>query len=150
MDAVPDFEDLLILLHSHGVQYLIVGGLAVTYHARPRYTKDMDIWVGPDPDNVDRANRALAEFGSPTLLDPGDRDQVLQIGLPPNRIDLLLDPGPVGFPVAWRDRIESTYGEAPANWIGLDALLEIKSSLDHPRHAEDARVLREVKRRRDG
>ena len=148
MDAVPDFEDMLRALHHHGVRYLIIGGLAVTFHARPRYTKDMDLWIDPEPENVQRANRALADFGSPTLLTEGELDQVLQIGLPPNRIDLLLEPGPVAFVDAWSDRVESTYGNASANWIGLEALLAIKSSLDGPRHVDDARVLREVKRRR--
>ena len=49
MDALRDFEDMLALLHEHEVPYLIIGGLAVTYHARPRYTKGMDLWVDPDP-----------------------------------------------------------------------------------------------------
>lgn len=63
MDTVQDFEDLLELLERFEARYLIIGGLAFIYHAKPRYTKDMDLWVGPDPENVLRANRALAEFG---------------------------------------------------------------------------------------
>lgn len=148
METIRDFEDMLELLHEHEVRYLIIGGLAVTYHARPRYTKDMDLWIDPDPDNVRRANAALAEFGSPFLLDLGAREQVVQVGLPPNRIDLLVDPGPVAFEEAWGSRITARYGETPAEWIGLDSLITIKKSLDHPRHQEDTRVLEEVRRRR--
>lgn len=148
MDTIRDFEDMLELLHEHEVRYLIIGGLAVTYHARPRYTKDMDLWIDPDPENVRNANAALAEFGSPFLLDLGAREQVVQVGLPPNRIDLLVDPGPVAFEEAWNDRISARYGEAPAEWIGLDSLIAIKKSIDHPRHREDTRVLEEVRRRR--
>jgi hypothetical protein len=145
MNSSSDFEDLLELLHRHGVRYLIVGGLAFIYHAKPRYTKDMDLWVDPSDSNIEKANLALAEFGSPTLLDHGKLEQVIQIGLPPNRIDLLVWVGSVAFEAAWPKRIVSEYGGSPANWIDLDSLLSIKSAIDHPRHQEDARVLREVK-----
>ncbi|MDZ4199856.1 MAG: hypothetical protein U1E27_11305, partial [Kiritimatiellia bacterium] len=145
MDAIPDFEDLLELLRYHNARYLIVGGLAFIYHAKPRYTKDMDLWVDPSDSNIEKTNLALAEFGSPTLLDYGNLEQVVQIGLPPNRIDLLVWVGAVTFEEAWTKRIVSEYGGSPANWIDLDSLLAIKSAIDHPRHQEDARVLRQVR-----
>ncbi|MFB3903230.1 MAG: nucleotidyltransferase domain-containing protein [Acidobacteriota bacterium] len=69
METVQDFEDILRLLETYQVKYLIVGGLAFIYHAKPRYTKDMDLWIDPSEENVDRANRALEEFGSPILID---------------------------------------------------------------------------------
>lgn len=149
MDAVSDFEDILELLAAHGVRYLIVGGMAFIYHAKPRYTKDMDLWLDADEDNVRRANLALAEFGSPELLDPDDPDEVLQLGAPPNRIDLLRHVVTLAFEEAWPRRIEGRYGRAPANWIDLDSLIAIKSAIDHPRHQEDARVLRAVRDRHD-
>ena len=86
-----------MLLEQHEVRYLIVGGLAFIYHAKPRYTKDMDLWLAPDADNVQRANSALAEFGSPYLLDPANREEILQLGAAPNRIDLLRSPGDLDF-----------------------------------------------------
>jgi len=149
MDAVPDFEDLLGLFHSNEVRYLIVGGLAFIFHAKPRYTKDIDLWVENDPDNIDRANRALTDFGSPTMLEKDSPNQVVQIGIAPNRVDLLVEIGPVKFGEAWAKRIEKPYGGSPANWIDLESLLSIKSAIDHPRHQEDARVLRLVKDLRD-
>ena len=148
METVRDFEDMLKLLDRHEVRYLIVGGLAFIYHAKPRYTKDMDLWLAPDPDNVERANAALAKFGSPYLLDPADTEEILQLGVAPNRIDLLRNPGHLDFDVAWQRRIESRYGRARALWIDLDSLIEIKSRIDLPRHQEDARVLRQVRERR--
>lgn len=69
MDTVQDFEDLLHMLEKHAVRYLIIGGLAFIYHAKPRYTKDMDLWIDPAAENVNHANKALAEFGSPHLLE---------------------------------------------------------------------------------
>ena len=149
MDAISDFEDLLVLFQRHEVRHLIIGGLAFIYHAKPRYTKDMDLWVENSDDNIDRANLALAAFGSPTMLAKEDPKQVVQIGLAPNRIDLLVEVGGMSFLEAWEKRIQGRYGQSPANWIDLDSLLEIKSAIDHPRHQEDARVLREVKAMRE-
>jgi len=149
MESIQDFEDMLELLEKHGVKYLIIGGLAFIYHAKPRYTKDMDLWIGPSPDNISRANRALEEFGSPTLLEPNEPTQVVQIGVAPDRIDLIVEVGSVRFDDAWEKRIVGRYGRASALWIDLDSLLEIKRAIDDPRHQEDARILTEVKRLRE-
>lgn len=148
MDTAQDFEDILELFARHRVRYLIVGGLAFIFHAKPRYTKDIDLWIDPDHENVRRANQALEEFGSPSLLTVDDPEEVLQLGVAPNRIDILRETVALSFIEAWPRRIESHYGRAPANWIDLDSLLAIKCAIDHPRHQEDARVLRAVKDRR--
>jgi hypothetical protein len=150
MDVVQDFEDILDLFARHRVRYLIVGGLAFIYHAKPRYTKDIDLWIDADHENVRRANRALEEFGSPELLTVDDADEILQLGVAPNRIDILRDTIALSFADAWARRIESRYGQAPANWIALEDLLAIKIAIDHPRHQEDARVLEAVRDRRGG
>lgn len=148
MEAVQDFEDLLFLFHKYRVRYLIMGGLAFIYHAKPRYTKDMDIWIDPAKKNVERANSALSEFGSPHVLDPDAAEEILQLGVAPDRIDLLREVKGARFNTAWKNRIRGKYGKANAHWIDLDSLIRIKSRIDHPRHQEDARVLREVRRRR--
>ncbi len=148
METLADFEDFLHLLEHEGARYLIVGGLAFIYHAKPRYTKDMDLWIDPAPENVGRVNRALQAFPSPELLTPGADNTILQLGVAPNRIDLIRRLGSASFSAAWARRVRDRYGTVTANWIDLDSLLEIKSAIDHPRHQEDARVLREVKRLR--
>jgi len=148
VDAIQDFEDFLELLERHDVRHLIIGGLAFIYHAKPRFTKDIDVWVDPEPDNLARANAALADFGSPYLLNLSDADEILQLGVAPNRIDLLREAAPLAFEDAWKRRVESTYGRARAWWIAIEDLLAIKERIDHPRHQEDARVLRLVLERR--
>ncbi len=148
MDAVTDFEDMLDLLDKHGVRYLLIGGLAFIFHAKPRYTKDMDLWLDPSQENVSRANRALAEFGSPYLMDDTKPDEILQLGLPPDRIDFFLQIDGPAFEAAWEKRILGAYGRAKANWIDLDSLIAIKEKIDTPRHQEDVRVLCEVRERR--
>ena len=148
MDTVEDFEDLLEILERHAVRYLVIGGLAFIFHAKPRYTKDMDLWIDPDPSNVAKANEALAAFGSPYLLDPATPDEILQLGVAPNRIDLLRAPEGPSFDLAWRRRVDAVYGRALAHWVDLDTLIDIKSRIDDPRHREDVRVLEMVRDRR--
>lgn len=148
METISDFEDILALLEKHGVRYLIIGGLAFIYHAKPRYTKDMDLWVEFEPGNLARANRALAEFGASVLLSTDRDDEVLQLGFAPDRLDFFLRVEGMTFGEVWRKRIRGRYGEVEANWIDLDSLLAIKSRIGSPRHQEDARVLAEVKKRR--
>lgn len=147
MRAIKDFEDMLALLEHHGARYLIVGGLAFIYHAKPRYTKDMDLWVDPSADNLERVNRALADFPSPHLLDHARPDLILQIGVAPNRIDVLQQLEGATFSEAWSRRIRDRYGDVEANWIDLESLLAIKERIDHPRHQDDAAVLRQVRER---
>ena len=149
MEAVKDFEDMLEVLDRHEVRYLIIGGLAFIYHAKPRYTKDMDVWINPTVENRRQVNRALAEFGSPFLLEPGDQEQILQMGVAPNRIDLLQRVEGVRFDTAWRKRVRDRYGTVQANWIDLDSLIRSKRGIDNPRHREDVRILRDVKRLRN-
>lgn len=147
METVQDFEDLLRILGKRRVRYLIIGGLAFIYHAKPRYTKDMDLWIDPGEGNVKRANVALAEFGSPYLLNLDAAEEILQLGVAPDRIDLLRAIKGVRFATAWKNRIRAKYGKANANWIDLNSLMRIKSCIDHPRHQDDVRVLKEVIRR---
>ena len=148
MDTIQDFEDMLHLLDKHKVRYLIIGGLAFIYHAKPRYTKDMDLWVDAAPQNVKRANKALAEFGSPFALDFENVEEILQLEIAPDRIDFMLHVAGVRFETAWKKRIQGWYGNAKANWIDLDSLIRIKSHIDNQRHQDDTRVLREVRKRR--
>jgi len=110
----------------------------------------MDLWIDPSRENVKRANATLAEFGSPHLLNPDADEEILQLGVAPDRIDLLRAIKGARFATAWKNRIRGKYGKANANWIDLNSLVRIKSCIDHPRHQEDVRVLREVRRRRKG
>ena len=86
VELKPDFKDLLRLLNHHHVSYLMVGGYAVMKYTEPFYTKDMDIWVAPTPENAERAYAALVEFGAPmadlTVSPPGSASSVSQIEVP--------------------------------------------------------------------
>ncbi|HUT59047.1 MAG TPA: hypothetical protein VNA25_14455, partial [Phycisphaerae bacterium] len=94
MNANADFRDLFRTFNTCGVRYLLVGAHAVMHYAEPRYTKDLDILIDPAPANAARAWRALAEFGAPleglTLGDLSNPEMVYQIGMAPNRIDVMM------------------------------------------------------------
>lgn len=148
MDTIQDFEDILQLLSKYNVRYLIVGGLAVIFHAKPRFTKDIDIWLDRGIENIKNANRALADFGSPFSLSvPVKADEILQLGVAPDRIDFLLSLSGVSFEDAWKKKIISKYGDVDANWIDIDSLIEVKRRIDSPRHQEDVNVLLKVKQK---
>ena len=85
MQTNSDFRDLLRLFVDESVRFLIVGGYAAISHTEPYYTKDLEIWIEPDPDKATRALRALSRFGAPTasasiedLINP---DLIYQIGV---------------------------------------------------------------------
>ncbi len=88
-----DFKEFIELLNNNKVRYLVVGGYAVAFHGHPRYTKDIDLLIDNSDENADRLLLALSQFGFESLgLKPDDftvPGQVIQLGYPPNRIDLL-------------------------------------------------------------
>lgn len=88
-----NFKDMLNALHEAGADYLLIGAYAMAAHGCPRATGDIDIWVRPTPDNATRVWGALQRFGAPlsrvTVADFHTPDVVYQIGLPPQRIDIL-------------------------------------------------------------
>jgi hypothetical protein len=106
----PDFKELLSTLNAHKVKYLIVGGYAVGFHAQPRATKDLDVFIGPDEQNARAVYDALAKFGAPLedltpddLLDP---DGFFRMGHAPVMIEILPAIKGIEFEDAWKRRIE--------------------------------------------
>src|SRR5262245_54493987 len=89
----PEFKELLSTFNAHNVKYLIVGGYAVGFHAQPRATKDLDIWVKADPENAKSLYKALGEFGAPleglTVADFAEPGEFFRIGREPVMVDLL-------------------------------------------------------------
>ena len=97
------------MARREGAEFLIVGAHAVMFHTVPRYTKDLDIWVRPAPENAERVYRALVRFGAPmanlTVHDLGVPGTLFQIGIAPNRVDVLTSIDGVGFEEAWNRRM---------------------------------------------
>ena len=103
-----DFKEFVELLNSHGVEYLVVGGYAVAMHGRPRHTGDLDVWVRRSPENAAKLIAVLRDFGFGELgLKAEDflkREQVVQLGYPPLRIDLLTEIDGVTFVECYQNK----------------------------------------------
>ncbi len=133
MATNPDFNDLLSALSAEGAEFLIVGAHAVMFYTTPRYTKDLDVWVRPEPDNAERVYRALRAFGAPlsdlTAADLATPGTIFQIGVAPNRIDVLTSIDAVLFEDAWQRRTASTYGGVPISLLSVEDLLTNKRAV---------------------
>jgi len=104
-----DFKNLLSVFNDHDVKYLIVGGYAVSFHAQPRATKDLEIFVKADPANAEATFAALAKFGAPLLgisvSDLSDPTKFIRFGREPIAIDILPGIDGVDFDEPWERRI---------------------------------------------
>jgi len=129
----PDFKELLSVLNANKVKYLVVGGYAVSFHAQPRATKDLDIFVRPDADNANALYDALTQFGAPIDgLAPHDlieRGRFFRMGAPPAMVDILPEIKGVAFDEAWMRRVEASVDadeDVKAYFISADDLIAAK------------------------
>lgn len=142
-----DFRDLLAALSAHDVRFLIVGGYAVTFHARPRFTKDLDIWIEPTATNAARVFAALSAFGAPlaahavTATDFATAGTIYQMGLPPNRIDILTSVDGLQFSPCWDRRCKSTFADVAVAYLSREDLITNKRRVGRPQDLEDAKSL---------
>ena len=128
-----DFKEFIQLLNQHKVKYLIVGGYAVAFHGYPRYTKDLDVWIWLDKSNALNLINALRDFGfqsfdltPESFLTPG---YVIQLGYPPNRIDLITKAQGVDFDICYQARIEVDIDDTTINFIDLENLKKNKKAI---------------------
>lgn len=137
-----DFKEFVAALNARHVEFLVIGGYAVAFHGFPRYTKDLDLWVGPDLDNVLRLLSALEDFGFASLglteADFKDPTVVIQLGQPPNRIDLLCGVGGLDFDEAYRRRETLDPAGVPLSFISRGDLIGVKRAAG--RHQDMADV----------
>jgi|SRR5437870_3550264 len=128
-----DLIDLLREFNAQNVEYLVVGAHALAAYGHVRATKDLDIWIRPDEDNAQRVLNALTAFGAPlhglTKADLTDPATVLQIGVPPLRVDVLTSIDGVEFSEAWADRFKTMFGGEPTCVISLHHLIKNKKAV---------------------
>lgn len=152
LSALPaDFRDLLVELYDAGAAFVILGGYAVAFHGHPRATKDLDVLIRADTANADRVFRALAAFGAPldslgvTAADFTSTSGVLQIGLPPRRIDLINRASGITFDEAVADAPTLPIEGRAIPIIGLDALLKNKRASGRAQDLADVAALERVR-----
>jgi hypothetical protein len=140
-----DFKKLLRAFTHVDVRYLLVGAFAVEYHGQPRTTRHMDLWLDDSPENLERAYRALAEFGVPPILidhlNAASPLEVVWIGVPPNRIDLAKGLRGLDFAAAWDHRVEAEIDGLAVHVIGRRDLIASKRECGRAKDIADADAL---------
>lgn len=132
MNIHKDFEDILKLLNEKSVEYIIVGGYAVSFHSQPKYTKDIDIWINSTDENLFKVLSALKEFGfdNPDLTkeDFLKKGNFIQLGYPPVRIDFLTSLEGINFNEAYVKIKKGKYGNIEnVPYLSLEDLLNNKN-----------------------
>lgn len=128
----PDFKEFIQSLNDNDVRYLIIGGYAVAFHGHPRYTKDLDVWIELETENAANMIKALDQFGFSSLglktedfLNP---DEIIQLGYPPNRIDIFTTVKGVDFESCYASKVEVTIDEVVMSFIDLENLKKNKKA----------------------
>ncbi|MBK7233235.1 MAG: hypothetical protein IPH93_13485 [Saprospiraceae bacterium] len=141
-----DFKEFVELLIKHKVEYLIVGGYAVGIHGHPRYTGDLDIWLSPTEKNAIKILGAVNEFGFQSIglkvEDFTKEGNIIQLGYPPLRIDLLTKIDGVTFDSCFENRKEVDIDGILVNFIGYWDLLENKKQSGRHRDLDDLENLK--------
>lgn len=147
IELPDDFRDLLVELHDAGADFVVIGGYAVAFHGYPRATKDMDLLVRADRENAKLVYQALAAFGAPlesfevSEPDFATYDGVLQIGLPPRRIDIMNQAAGITFDEAIAESGDFELEGRRIRVIGLAALLKNKRAAGREQDVADVKAL---------
>ena len=143
-----DFVEMLSALSAAGAEYVVVGAHALAAHGLPRAAGHLDLWVRPTPENAERVLAALRSFGAPlhdlSVRDLTSSETVFQIGVPPNRIDLLTSITGVTFDEAWPHRQEIPIGALAVPVLGKADLVRNKRALGRPKDLADLAALDEA------
>jgi hypothetical protein len=148
MELNRDFSEFIASCAAHDVRFMIVGGYAVAAHGHPRFTKDLDVWVWVDPQNANRIVAALEDFGFGSLgLTPADfleDDMVVQLGYPPQRIDIITQVDGVDFSPCWDRHVEIEIGGQRIPFISADDLLANKRAFGRPQGFADVAAIEDL------
>lgn len=145
MPLNQDFAELIHHLNTADAKYLVIGAYAVMIYTFPRYTKDIDFLIEPTPDNAEKVYEALKTFGAPleniSVEDLKKPDMVLQIGVEPNRIDIITSIKGSHFGELWKNKKEEKYGTEKIYIPGLKDLVRIKKLAGRPSDLRDIETL---------
>jgi len=141
-----DYEEFLKLLNRSNVKYVIVGAYALAYHAKPRYTKDMDIFIEPTRENATAVLQAIKDFGfreiKLTSEDIIEENRIVQLGYEPVRIDILNSLSGCTFKEIWSNRIKGKYGDTEVYFIRKDDLIKNKEACGRKQDIVDIDLLK--------
>ena len=148
MELHSDFKELLELLNAHEVDYLIVGGYALALLGAPRFTGDLDIYLSTHRNNARKVISVLEGFGFGTLPltedDFSKQNQVIQLGVPPVRIDFVTSIDGVKWEKAWASRVDGKWGDVPVSYLSREDFISNKRASGRMKDLADIESLGET------
>ena len=136
-----DFKEFIESLNANNVRYLVVGGYAVALHGYVRYTKDLDVWIEPKIQNANNVLNALTAFGfgsfDITADDFLEEGNIIQLGYPPNRIDLITSLKALMFENCYPERVQVEIQGVPIDFIDIGNLKTNKKATGRPQDLAD-------------
>jgi hypothetical protein len=145
MALTKDSREFVEYLRSNKVEFLVVGALAVSWHGFPRYSGDIDFFLRPDRENAQRVITALDQFGfgglGISVEDLSAENRIIQLGVEPNRIDLMTSISGVSFEEAWQSRVQVKLDGVEVYVIGREALIRNKRASNRAKDIIDVEEL---------
>ena len=152
MKIEKDYEEFLSLLNKRNVKYCIIGAFAVAFYAKPRYTKDLDIFIESSKENAGKILSVLEEFGfgdlSVSIEDLTSEGNILQLGYEPVRIDLLNKLEGLDFRDVWKNKVTGDYGSEKVYFIGIEDLIKNKKTAGRSSDLMDIELLEKSKKKK--
>jgi hypothetical protein len=146
METQPDFKELLALFNARGVEYLVVGAYALAFHGAPRYTGDIDLLVKASPENAAKVLGVLNDFGFQssglTADDFQKSEHVVQLGVPPVRIDIITSLTGITWEEAIAGKESGHYGDVPVCYIGKTAYIKNKRATGRAKDIADIEAIK--------
>jgi predicted nucleotidyltransferase len=151
-EAPLDAERILGVLAEHGVDYVLIGGLAVQTHGHVRTTIDADLIPAPDPTNLARLASALRALDA-KVLNPGEEETEIDATMLPREtiwrfatrdggIDVMHEvPGGRPFAELLDRALHVHLGEIDVPVVDLDDLIRMKLARGRPVDLADVAAL---------
>jgi hypothetical protein len=145
MHLSNDCREFIALLLSEGVDFLVVGAAALAAHGRPRYSGDIDLWIRCDGETARRMEKVITLFGFGSTglkaSDFAEPDKIIQLGVAPNRVDILTGLTGLDFASAWEKRVYLSLGEDTLPFLDRDSLRANKKATGRPQDIADLESL---------
>ncbi|MEJ5168092.1 MAG: hypothetical protein WHU93_02910 [Arcobacteraceae bacterium] len=148
MYLTQDYQDIIELFNINEVKYLVAGAYSMAVFGYARSTYDIDLWIAKDDENISKVIQSLEEFGVPFEINKNDLQKpnnVIQIGIIPNRIDILTDIDGVIFEDAWTNRQVKNLGDIKANILDINDIIKNKTASNRPKDNIDLIELKKLK-----
>ena len=152
MNVPKDYKEFIELLNQAKVKYVIVGGYALAFHNMPRFTGDIDFFIEISADNASRIVETIDKFGFKNIgITQNDfllKDNIIQLGYPPLRIDIITTLDGVSFKQVWKNKIKGFFGNQEIHVISKPDLIKNKTASGRKQDLLDLELLKKAKKKK--